>query len=181
MKKFLFAVITLLMVHGAMGQIKVGVKAGGNLSTINTVHISCDMKFGFHIGGFAEFVMNDKISIQPELLYSTQGASATQDGVTVNANVNYINVPVLLKLNIAEGLSAEIGPQVGILVGAKQGSKNIKEDCYTFDLTAIAGLSYTFAEKFVVGARYGFGLTNISKDVKTQNRVISLSIGYKFN
>jgi len=30
-------------------------------------------KIRFHIGGFAEYEINDKFTLQPELLFSTQG------------------------------------------------------------------------------------------------------------
>jgi hypothetical protein len=30
-------------------------------------------KIGFHIGGFLEYSINTKFSIQPEVLYATQG------------------------------------------------------------------------------------------------------------
>jgi hypothetical protein len=54
-------------------------------------------------------------------------------------------------------------------------------------VSAFIGLSYTFAENFVVSARYGLGFTKIFKrdglvgvadDAK--NSVIQLSVGYKF-
>ena len=52
----------------------------------------------------------------------------------------------------------------------------------TLDITVIAGLSYTFAENFVVSARYGLGLTYVNKDsvFPQKNSVIQLSVGYKF-
>ena len=102
----------------------------------------------------------------------------------------YINIPVLLKINIVEGFSAEIGPQIGFLIGARWKEKEDgvlvnsgSETDYsnTIDVTALAGLSYTFAENFVVSARYGLGLTRIYKgDDKRKNSVIQLSLGYKF-
>ena len=198
MKKLLFAALALFIMNGAVAQIKVGVKAGGNLSTL-TGNDYAKMKFGFHVGGFAEFVITDQISIQPELLYSTQGTG--YDDVIVlgipfmkdaSTSLGYINVPVLLKINFGEsGFGVEVGPQVGFLVSAESkgtifgqsGSGSIKDNCKTLDVTAVAGLSYNFAENFVVSARYGFGLTKVIKDAedgKCKNNVISLSFGYKF-
>jgi hypothetical protein len=193
MKKILFAAVALFIMNGAFAQINIGVKAGANLSDLSDVKDS-KMKIGFHVGGFAEFVISERISIQPELLFSTQGTGYTESyqgiNVDVSLNVNYINVPVLLKVNIAGGLSAEVGPQVGFLLTAKtkaeamgvSSTEDLKDECKTLDVSLPIGLSYTFAEKFVVGARYAFGLTNLNKDgsSKIKNNVIQVSFGYKF-
>ncbi|MDR2292500.1 MAG: PorT family protein [Prevotellaceae bacterium] len=185
MKKILLiTLVALLGIATANAQIKVGAKAGGNLATITDENAK--FKLGFHIGGFAEFTIADRIAIQPELLFSTQGASI-KNVDNASLNLSYLNVPVLLKVKLTEGLSAEVGPQVGFLLSAKstgEESRDLKERCKTLDFTAVAGLSYTFAEKFVVGARYNFGLTNVYKetedDSKLKNSVIQVSFGYKF-
>jgi hypothetical protein len=194
MKKFLLiTLVALLGIATANAQIKFGAKAGMNLTTI-TDDDEAEFKFGFHVGGFAEFVLNERISLQPELLYSTQGATSSysSDGLNVDETVSldYINVPVLLKVNIAGGLSAEVGPQIGFLLSAKakeeamgvSASVSIKDECKKFDVSAAIGLSYTFAEKFVASARYNLGLTNLPKDeeFKSKNSAIQISFGYKF-
>jgi hypothetical protein len=64
--------------------------------------------------------------------------------------------------------------------GNNKGYRNL------IDVTAAAGLSYSFAEDFVVSVRYGLGLTKIFKEgvspfpAKSKNSVIQLSVGYKF-
>ena len=213
-RKFVLAALMLLMVNGAFAQIKIGIKAGANLSTFtnnDTSYPKMKMKFGFHVGGFAEFVMNDRISIQPELLYSAQGTILSGADIyeydehdnpiltkpipiSWSCSLGYINVPVLLKINIpeiAKGFSAEIGPQIGYLVSAtsilievESGKElefaDIKEVCKYIDVTAVVGLSYTFAENFIVHARYGLGLTTIIDIPYAKNSVIQLSLGYKF-
>lgn len=194
MKKLLFTVLILFSVSLAFAQVRAGIKIGSNLSTFsNDVHPK--MKFGYHVGGFLDFTLNENLSLQPELLYSKQGANFE----AVSISLGYVNVPVLLKINIVKNFSAEIGPQVGYLLSAKQVidkekvtitypgqpiniNTNIKEQYKDIDVTAIAGLSYMFTENIVVSARYGFGLTQLHKKniVKSQNSVIQLSVGYKF-
>ena len=194
MKKLLFAALALFIVNGAVAQIKVGVKAGGNLSNVTNLS-NTKVKFGFHGGAFAEFVITDKFSIQPELLYSSQGYDIEDSKWSYT--FGYINVPVLLKVNITQNFSAEFGPQIGILLSADRKTDNSslsrKEYCNSIDAAAVASVSYTFAEKFVVNARYNVGITEVfndkargvifngSKDVKPKNSVIQLSFGYKFN
>ncbi|MDR1347524.1 MAG: PorT family protein [Prevotellaceae bacterium] len=186
MKKILLIMmVAMLCAATANAQIKFGAKAGVNLSTLTDAD-DAELKFGFHVGGFAEFTLSDRIALQPELLYSTQGADAEGDN---SLSLGYINVPVLLKVNIVEGLSAEVGPQVGFLLSskAKSGvvSVSIKDYTKSLDVSAVIGLSYTFAEKFVVSARYGLGFTTVYKqelvnDAKPKNSVMQVSFGYKF-
>jgi len=160
------------------------------------------MKFGFHVGGFLEYAFNERLSLQPEILYSAQGTDLDCNmlnklSITGYYSLNYINIPVLLKINIAEGLSAEIGPQVGFLISSYRTitlkdlktsaeleiAGGITSKSNKVDFTAAFGLSYTFAENFVVSARYGLGFTKVSKtpENKWKNGVIQLSVGYKFN
>jgi len=190
MKKILIAAIALFIGSGAFAQdVRVGIKAGANLSTITSAPVDPKMKLGFHVGGFLDFKFNERFSLQPELLYSAQGLKWTDGSIFCTVAFDYINIPVLLKINITEGFSAEIGPQIGFLVEAswkqkKNGvlvySGSSTDECNTIDVTALAGLSYTFAENFVVSARYGFGLTKIGKSWSDKNSVIQLSVGYKF-
>jgi len=190
MKKILITALALFIANSASAQdVRIGIKAGGNLSTVTSAPVGTKMKLGFHVGGFLDFKFYERFGLQPELLYSMQGHKYAEIGeewnISINTTFDYINVPVLLKINIAEGFSAEIGPQIGFLIGARYKisgeSGSFTDDCNTIDVTALAGLSYTFAENFVVSARYGLGLTKISKDDdKIKNSVIQLSVGYKF-
>ncbi len=59
-------------------------------------------------------------SLQPEVLYSGQGAKFSDSLVTGKLNYGYLNVPVLFKYQHASGLFAETGPQVGFLLSAKE-------------------------------------------------------------
>jgi hypothetical protein len=178
----------------------IGAKAGINLATLTDS--DGNLKLGFHAGGFAEFTISDRIAIQPELLYSTQGVSFSVRRVDFDFNLNYINLPVLLKINIAEGLKAEVGTQVGFLLSSEfeaeesgqSASISLKKGTKSIDVSAVVGLSYTFAEKFVVGARYNLGFTkvydnakvaellgdDIMGDSKSKNDVIQINLGYKF-
>ena len=90
-------------------------------------------KVGFHIGAFVEYPINEKLTFQPELLISTQGAEfennyyeenraysskATSNKVS-KVNLTYLEVPIMFKYNVVEKLNVEFGPQIGFLIGAK--------------------------------------------------------------
>ena len=114
-------------------EIKFGAKVGLNLSNLTgdypTEIDEHNSKLGFHIGGFAEYPINEQFTLQPELLFSTQGntygfkdyygSGSYYDGVDYNLKLNYLNIPVILKYKVIEKLSIDFGPQIGYLMSAK--------------------------------------------------------------
>jgi opacity protein-like surface antigen len=183
---------------------KFGIKAGLNLATFSgdTEGVDLKSKAGLNIGGFVEVKLSDKVSLQPELLYSMQGTKIDQfelsDGnqtflVDANINMSYINVPLMLKYYAAEKFNLEVGPQVGFLVSAKTVAKangiEVKEDTKdnfkSVDFGLNFGTGYDFSNNISAGFRYNLGLANIAKteagdDSKISNSVLSFSLAYKF-
>ena len=47
-----------------------GPKVGANISGISGLQFKNGYEFGYHLGGFAEIMISDKIGIQPEVLWS---------------------------------------------------------------------------------------------------------------
>ena len=122
--------------------IKYGVKGGLNLSNLKgdypnlsdeDVKLDTKSSIGFHIGGFLEYKINDKFSIQPELLISMQGNKLEltsefydsfydenyKETFTQTPKLYYLNIPLMLKYKLIDKLSIEFGPQIGILLSAK--------------------------------------------------------------
>jgi hypothetical protein len=180
MKKVLLTALAVFAFSFANAQdTKYGVKGGLNMSN-NSADGSKSIT-SFHLGGFAQFKMNDKFAIQPELLYSAQGAKS--DFGTFN--LNYINIPVMAKYNVADAFSIEAGPQIGFLMSAKFESVDVKDTCNSTDFGFNLGAGYDLNETMSLGLRYTMGLTNVQKDVAGQasnskNSNIQLSFGYKF-
>jgi hypothetical protein len=177
-----------------------GAKAGLNLATFIGDPEDVDMKAGFHVGGMAEIALNEKFSIQPELLYSTQGTEAevvffngvNEQRETLEYNFSYINLPVMAKYYVTEGLSLEAGPQIGFLVNAEaeidgqtEDADQLLGDLSTVDFGLNFGLGYKLNSGLNFAARYNLGLSNISDessvDGEFNNSVFQFSIGYFFN
>ena len=77
-------------------EVKFGVKAGVNFASLTGDDADgLDGKTGFHVGGVAVIGISEKFAVQPELVYSSQGAKDTEEGVDVDYNLDYINLPVL--------------------------------------------------------------------------------------
>ncbi|MBP1224741.1 porin family protein [Flavobacterium sp. 1355] len=176
---------------------KFGVKGGLNIANLGGDVEDTSSKIGFHVGGFAEFKISDKFAIQPELLFSTQGAKTewSDEGVRVEEklNLSYLNIPVMAKFYVAEKFSLEAGPQIGFLLSAKSKVEagdfsdevDVKDAYESIDFGVNFGAGYDFTENLSAGVRYNLGLSNIAKtedgeDFKMNNSVFSVSVGYKF-
>jgi hypothetical protein len=195
MKNLLFAV-ALLTALSATAQknkreegFKFGLKGGLNVSNVMSTDIEDNaIRTSIHIGAATEFVISDKFSIQPELLFSGQGYSDQTPGNYSRLKLNYINLPVLAKYYVAERLSVEIGPQLGVLVSGKERTNDSNDsvsNLSTIDFGLNAGLGYEFTSGVFFQGRYNLGLNNIntSSDAdakKFTNSVFSLSVGMFF-
>lgn len=187
MKKLCIAAIAVFgLTFGAQAQdVTFGAKAGVNLANLTGDIEDNDMKVGFHVGGVAEIMFNEKFGVQPELMYSSQGSQEDFDGDTVKYNLDYINVPVMAKYYVTEDLSIEAGPQVGYLVNSKatyDGDSEDIEGLKDIDFGFNLGAGYKLESGLNFSARYNLGLSNINDegDNDLKNGVIQFSVGYMF-
>lgn len=186
-----FACCTVLTVHAQKSKreegIKIGIKGGLNASNLMGDVEDVTLRTGVHLGFLAEIIVTDKFSIQPELLYSAQGATVTSTGGG-RIKLDYITLPVLAKFPLASGLSLEAGPQMGILVSSryKTNDTNDKiEGVKSIDFSVGAGLEYELKNGVIFQGRYNLGLSNIGGDLvapnkRVSNSVIQISVGYLF-
>ena len=197
MKKLVITLLSIvsLSAFAQEDEIRFGAKAGLNVSTVVSDDLEDNKaKIGFNIGGLVEIPVADSFAVQPELLFSTQGTTEeyTIGNVTekYNLKLSYLNIPVLAKYYVAEGLSLAAGPQVGIAV-TREVEVEIDGDSATvdaddfykaIDFSLALGAGYQLESGIFVDARYNLGLSNISDvegfDVK--NSVFQFSVGYKF-
>lgn len=198
MKKLsLVLIVTLISAASlfAQGSFRFGPKVGINLANIsNSDNVSNDSdgkyKMGIHLGAVGEMQITDLLGFQVELLYSGQGFRFKALNGKVQARVNYLNVPVLVKFRVWEGLSLEAGPQFGIACNAKTRLKSgdtviktkFNDDLNRFDLSLSLGMSYELFTGIIASARYNVGLTNVfDKDwvgSTNKNSVFQFSVAY---
>lgn len=161
-----------------------GAKAGVNFATFNGDDAdNAKMITAYHVGVFAELGITDKLTFQPELLYSAQGSkyegTILGKTVTIKTKLDYLTIPLMAKYNIINGLTAEFGPQIGFLTSATFKDIDIKDQVNSVDFGLNFGLGYRINDIYVQG-RYSLGLTSFGKDSdsKIRNGVIQLSVGY---
>jgi hypothetical protein len=194
MKKIIFLFITFstTVVFSQKSKldegIKLGIKGGLNVSNLMGDVEDLGIRTSVHIGVLAEIIVSDKFSIQPELLYSGQGATyvGSVPGFS-RYKLNYVTLPVLAKFPVLKGLYLETGPQVGFLISAKNktNDSNAKiEGIKTIDFGLNAGLNYEFKNGVFIQGRYNLGLTNTGftgdDNKSARNSVIQFSLGCLF-
>jgi hypothetical protein len=209
MKKMMFiCTIALVLSVGAISaqESRFGIKGGLNLSTLTTDDFDDkNLKPGFHIGVFNKVSLGDALAIQPELLFITKGAKYSYDNPLVDGdtkfNLNYIELPVKLVVNLIEVIEVQFGPYLGYLVSAKSETNaevldfwNIdsdeeidREQFKPFDYGLSLGVGLDL-NPLIVGVNYNLGLTPVANEEKisddilggAKNSVIQVYVGIKF-
>jgi len=191
MKRMLLVLIAAGSTMIASAQIQFGVKAGYNLAnlTFSPSQAGVSSKSDFSGGVFASLPLFSSCSLQPEILYSGQGAAFSDSLATGKLNYGYLNIPVLFKYQHSSGLFAETGPQVGFLLSAKESfngqSFDAKSNTQSVDFSWAFGIGYKLPMGFGIDARYNLGLTNLAKgsgsnEGTAKNSVFQFGLFYMF-
>lgn len=194
MKKSILVIAVILMgttYVSAQEYVNFGVKGGVNFSSFSGDGYDAfndpEGRTSFNLGLLAEIPLSARFSLQPEVLYSGQGFDIkSRDADNLEYKLDYINVPVLAKFYIIQGLSIEAGPQIGFLVNKEVeipgGDVDLPDDAFNdIDFSIGLGASYKFNNFFVSG-RYNFGLTDVY-DVSgfdAKNSVFQAGVGFMF-
>lgn len=206
-KTFLLIGIFLLVInsYGQDSQIEFGIKGGLNYSSFadnNDDDIPADYKgkIGFHLGGFVEFEISEKISIRPELLYSQQSSDFTINGADLNifnpnddifiTSINgeikesLLLLPIIVEYSLSEKFNLEFGPQFGYSLNREVefednplgGGFIRNDDEEKFELGVGLGVGYSLSDDLGISLRYNYGI------IERQNlntSVIQLGMNYK--
>jgi hypothetical protein len=170
------------------GQMSFGIKGGLNVFNINNEdNTGYDSRVGIHFGVLGHVHVYPNIALQPELVYSSQGARYTDDfGDTYYYHLDYINIPILFQYMFDNGFRLQAGPQLGILVNATSILDNSTvdlNDTKSVDVSLSVGASYVVPSTgFGMDVRYNLGLSNINKDngPASTNRGFQLGVFYVF-
>ena len=176
MKKLLFTAIILSTAFVCHSQ-TFGIKAGVNFSGFTGSDADGFGRMaGFHAGVHKEFVVFDELSIQPELIFSMQGADI--EGTEEEHKLDYLLLPVIVKYYIVDKFNIHLGPQAGYLINESETGAGAESD--KFDFSVVGGLEYEITKTFFIQGRYCLGLTDLTDDADIKNSVIQASVGLKF-
>lgn len=128
MKKLFIVAFAVLMIGKASAQEKsngpsFGVKGGVSFSNIiktDDSDFKTDYLTGFNAGVFVNIPIVDRLSFQPEVMFSQKGYKSDRNGLllgngTLTQTTNWIEVPILAKMNVASGFNIYLGPQISFL------------------------------------------------------------------
>ena len=210
----------MIIMSSTKAQITYGVQAGATianwkgdaLQSLNDVvdlsngFVTTKSKTGISIGGYVNIPVTDKISFEPGLQYAQKGYTMQGDlkvdalkflGVNASAKVeaHYIDIPLVLKAELAKGLSIYAGPQVSYLVknnlhlnagilgiSLYNDRLDITDNFNRVDMGLAGGIGYKFDNGFNIKAGYDYGLSKLDKNdnFKAYNRVAKISVGFSF-
>lgn len=158
---------------------KFGVKGGVNFSNLYTEDVEDNnVLTGFNLGVFAKLPITQTFAIQPELVYTTKGAELEYNNAFVTGTstfkLNYLELPVLLVVNLSENFNVHAGPYFAYLIDgeAKNDSQgtmfdsenNLDNDDFNkFDTGLSVGIGYD-TDKVGFGIRYNYGLQKVGKE-----------------
>jgi hypothetical protein len=164
MKKSIVFILLLAGTASFAQHFELGVKAGANISNFtgasNSDQFKAKTMVGFHGGGFVSLFVGNIFAIQPEVLFSTQGAKIEQTGGNTDYRLDYINIPVMLKVRAPGGFFVEAGPQIGFKVyETHYGTSG--DFAKSTDFSIAGGLGYHSSIGLGIGARYTAGISKL--------------------
>lgn len=193
-KVFTLVLLGILAVSFLNADSSLGMKGGVNLASLTGDDLADDLepRMGFVAGGFLVFRVSDLLTIQPEFLYTTKGATYEEDGYEYTWSYNYLEIPALLKLNLLAYSDNSpyliVGPAIAVLLSAEgkvesdmyNDSAEI-EDVAATEFSAVVGAGFEF-NKFILEGRFNFGLSTIddtSNEYDIRHNVISILAGIR--
>ena len=172
-----FVVLFLVQMSYAQS-VQFGIKAGANYANVTGSKINTNAIVNYHAGIVAKIGLTKGLSFQPELLYTTQGASYETALADYKNELGYIVIPAMLQIHLSKSITLDMGPQVGFLLNEKNNFDFQKSN--TFDASANAGLGLKITNSIFAQARYCVGLTKLQPNSDIKNNVVQLSLGILF-
>jgi len=175
-KKLLPFIVSLFIMQAAIAQFdnaptikRFGFRAGANFSHMNfskgspPLPIETSWNVGINFGFVMLFPISDRLSFQPEYLYSQMGSKIKNSDTAYK--LNYLSLPLFLKFELLEKFSLMAGPQFDILINAKRdvssNSSNITHDTEERSIGLTGGIEYQIIESLSLCAKYMNGFNHI--------------------
>ncbi|RKD20094.1 hypothetical protein BCY91_00245 [Pelobium manganitolerans] len=211
MKKLFIAAFALLVVGKANAQETTstngptfGIKAGANFANIiktDDSDFKTDVNTGFNAGAFINIPIVDRLSFQPEVMFSQKGFKSERTGIlgdgTLTQTTNWIEVPILAKITPANGFNVYLGPQVSFLTRTKtkyEGTftsaqqTKYEDDADKFKKSIVGGVlgaGFDITKNISINARYNLDFQKNNEDGTTEtpafkNQVWSAGLALQF-
>lgn len=205
----LMALIAVMPLKTTAQELHFMPKIGFTLADIS--HLQTKVRSGANVGLGAEYLFPNEIAaVETGVYYAMQGAyiKGTVAGhyLTTFLKNDYLNIPVLAKAYVYNGINVFVGPQFSFNVkdkitmeygGKELGKVNTTDFVENFDLAIMMGVGYQFESGLFVNANYNLGLLAVFKEdeftitgenaahtitdgLSARNRVFQISAGWRF-
>lgn len=180
-------------------KVKFGIVGGVNISNlvnVNNSNYNTDTKVGMNIGGSLDIPIVKPLAFEGEVLYSQKGYRANTIDGEFTQRSNFIDVPLLAKLQLAPGFNFVVGPQISFLTSTtnvyRSGFVTTKEEVYNRDadgynksvLGGVIGLGIDLNPNVELRGRYTLDLQNNDNNgtyaPQYRNQVWQIGLGFKF-
>lgn len=164
------AILTGLCSIVVSGQTTLGVKGGINIADIKTKDLNNNgykPRVSGHGGIYVNHTFNKYWAVQPEVLFSGEGQRYVYNSVEHTWALSYIEIPLMLQIYPTKELYIEAGPQVGLLLSAKdkitgqEHQPDIKASFATAQFSIATGVGFRVVDRVTIYGRYNFGLTDM--------------------
>lgn len=189
--KLLTLLAAVLLSQALMAQFHLGAKAGANITKIDGKAFKDEFRYGYHLGGFMEIRVGNKLVLQPEVLFNQFSTSVDSNFSSVYHNafnsaqsdrkLNYLSIPILLNYKlIGSFLSLQAGPQFGVMInGDKNLLQNGGEAFSSGEFSMLGGVQFKIG-MIRLNGRYMVGLNNLNDlgdSEKWNNEGFQVSLG----
>jgi len=179
---------------------RIGLIGGLNIATIiksDDPNFSTTPLYGFNAGGLLQLPLGNVIALQPEVLFSQKGYRAKgSDGLTgydYRRSLSCVDIPLLLKINLAKEFGIVAGPQYSYLLSTKttfnsgsatymQTVKNDNDNIRKNTFGGVVGIDLNLDHNFFLYGRYTIDFKNNNGDGTSstptyKNQVFQMGIG----
>lgn len=150
-----------------------GIKAGANMYKLDiadhTDEYDEEFNLDFHAGVFFQIPFTSMLSLQPEILYSGEGSKFEFEGLESKTHLRYLAIPVMFQVHTPVGVHFETGPQLGVLIQAKNIMEKDGQEEQLKLATQLKQTNFSWAlgagykiKNVGIGVRYTHGISNIS-------------------
>jgi hypothetical protein len=196
--KHYFLIYLFFLSFGFVGftqtdDLKYGIKIGTNFSeytpdfNVNNTSLQSEFsgKFGYYLGGFANFKIHDKIGLQGEILLSNNGTKVKYDVPVIQGTSNFLgfsefeynlnefnlSIPITTQFYFSERFYGEAGLILNYTLFVNQNiinnpyqnsaedyNENPEENIDRFDLAGLLGLGFKLSKKININLRYSLSV-----------------------
>lgn len=187
-------------VHNEEPEARIGLLGGLSIATLvktNDKNFSSVPLYGFNAGGLLQLPLGRVIVLQPEVLFSQKGYHATGNNglgdYDYRRSLNFLDIPLLVKINLSKELGIVAGPQYSYLLATKTSFKsgsaiymqtvnNDNDNISKNIFGGVLGLDINLDRNFFLYGRYTIDFKNNNGDGTSttpayKNQVFQAGIG----